>query len=573
MMVTEYRDRFLQLARYASAEVANDGDKQERFREGLDDHIEYALLNLRFDNFNHLVDSALNTERKRREIEDKKRKMVPAASGSNTRPRYQYQQQQQRQIQPYQQQQQQYPPRPQQQQQAGQGQRLPASPACSAPPAPPAPRQGVATPPAGQQAPAFPRACYHCGELGHYTNACPRKAQSGPQGRPAQPKAPSQGRVNHVTAESAAEASNMVIGTFMVNTHPATVLFDTGATYSFSTQSFVEHHGIHTSTLKKCMLVSSPGGQLRSHIFCPRVSIVIRGVEFSANLMVLDTKGIDVILGMETLVRWGVRIDCARRAVHLSASDGQEVTVSASEPSGFLYQMEARPTDGIRVVSEFLDVFSDELPGMPPDRDIEFSIDLLPGTAPIAKRPYRMAPVEHEEVKKTIDELLAKGYIHRSFSPWAFPVLLVEKKDGTKRMCIDYQDLNAVIIKNKHPLPRIEDLFDQLQGACVFSKIDLRSGYHQLKIRPEDIPKTAFTCKYGLYEYTIMSFGLTNAPAFFMHLMNKVFMDYLDTFVVIFIDDILVYSKSETEHEKHLKLVLQRLREHKLYAKLSKCKF
>jgi hypothetical protein len=122
-------------------------------------------------------------------------------------------------------------------------------------------------------------------------------------------------------------------------------------------------------------------------------------------------------------------------------------------------------------------------------------------------------------------------------------------------------------------LPRIEDLFDQLQGACVFSKIDLRSGYHQLKIRPEDIPKTAFTCKYGLYEYTVMSFGLTNAPAFFMHLMNKVFMDYLDTFVVIFIDDILVYSKSEAEHEKHLRLVLLRLREHKLYAKLSKCEF
>jgi hypothetical protein len=158
--------------------------------------------------------------------------------------------------------------------------------------------------------------------------------------------------------------------------------------------------------------------------------------------MVLDTKGIDVILGMETLAKWGVRIDCAQRAVHLSALDGQEVTVSASEPSGFLCQMEARPTDGIRVVSEFPDVFPDDLPGMPPDRDIEFSIDLLPSIAPIAKRPYRMALVDHEEVKKTNDELLAKGYIRRSFSPWAFPVLLVEKKDGTKRMCVDYRDLN-----------------------------------------------------------------------------------------------------------------------------------
>jgi hypothetical protein len=379
--------------------------------------------------------------------------------------------------------------------------------------------------------------------------------------------------VNDVTAESAAEAPNVVIGTFTVNTHPATVLFDTGATHSYITWSFVEHHGIYTSTLKRGMLVSSPGGQLRSHIFCPRVSVVIRGVEFNANLMVLDTKGIDVILGMETLVKWGVKIDCAQRTIHLSAPDGQEVTVSASEPSRILCQMEARPTDGIRVVSEFPDFFPDDLPGMPPDRNIEFSIDLLPGTAPSAKRPYRMATVDHEEVKKIVDELLAKGYIRRSFSPWAFPVLLVEKKDGAKRMCVDYRDLNAVTIKNKHPLPHIEDLFDQLQGACVFSKIDLRSGYHQLKIRPKDISKKAFTCKYGLYEYTVMSFGLTNAPAFFMHLMNKVFMDYLDTFVVIFIDDILVYSKSEAEHEKHLRLVLQRLREHELYAKLSKCEF
>jgi hypothetical protein len=254
----------------------------------------------------------------------------------------------------------------------------------------------------------------------------------------------------------------VVIGTFMVNTHPATVLFDAGATHSFVTQFFVEHHGICTSTLKKCMLVSTLGEQLRSHIFYPRVSVSIRGVEFSTNLMVLDSKGIDVILGMETLARWGVKIDCAQRTIHLSALDGQEVTVSASEPSGFLCNMEARPTDGIRVVSEFPDVFPDDLPGMPPDSDIEFSIDLLPGTAPITKQPYRMAPVEHEEVKKTIDELLAKGYIRRSFSPWAFPVLLVEKKDGTKRMCVDCQDLNAVTIKNKHPLPRIEDLFDQL---------------------------------------------------------------------------------------------------------------
>jgi hypothetical protein len=140
-------------------------------------------------------------------------------------------------------------------------------------------------------------------------------------------------------------------------------------------------------------------------------------------------------------------------------------------------------------------------------------------------------------------------------------------------MCIDYRALNEVTIKNKYPLPRIEDLFDQLRGASVFSKIDLRSGYHQLRIQPSDISKTTFIIKYGLYEFTVMSFGLTNALTFFMNLMNSVFMDYLDKFVVVFIDDILIYSQSEEEHASHLRMVLQRLREDQLYAKLSKCEF
>ncbi|WVZ63668.1 hypothetical protein U9M48_013282 [Paspalum notatum var. saurae] len=235
--------------------------------------------------------------------------------------------------------------------------------------------------------------------------------------------------------------------------------------------------------------------------------------------------------------------------------------------------MEVKPTDGIRVVREFPDVFPDELPGMPPDRDVEFLIELLPGTAPIAKRQYRVALKKQELIKENIDELLGKGFIRPSSSPWAFLVLFVDKKDGTQRMCVDYRALNDVTIKNKYPLPRIDDLFDQLQGACVFSKIDLRSGFHQMKIRPSDIPKTAFITRFGLYEYMVMSFGLTNAPAYFMNLMNKVFMEYLDKFVVVFIDDILIYSKTEEEHEEHLRLVLQKLREHKLYAKLSKCEF
>jgi hypothetical protein len=210
---------------------------------------------------------------------------------------------------------------------------------------------------------------------------------------------------------------------------------------------------------------------------------------------------------------------------------------------------------------------------MPPERDIEFIIELLPGTTPIAKRSYRMGVNELVELKKQIRELLDKGYVRPSSSPWGALVLFVEKKDRIQRMCIDYRSLNEVTIKNKYPLPRIDDIFDQLKGACVFSKIDLRSGYHQLRIRHSDIPKTAFVTCYGLYEFTVMSFGLTNAPAYFMYLMNKVFMEYLDKFVVVFIDDILIFSKNEEDHEEHLRLVLQKLREHQLYAKFSKCEF
>jgi hypothetical protein len=153
------------------------------------------------------------------------------------------------------------------------------------------------------------------------------------------------------------------------------------------------------------------------------------------------------------------------------------------------------------------------------------------------------------------------------------PILFVEKKDETQRMCVDYRSLNEVTIKNKYPLPRMEDLFDEMKGASVFSKIDLRSGYHHLKIRESDIPKAAFRTLYGLYEYTVMSFGLTNTPAYFMYLLNKVFMEYLDRFIVVFIDDILIFSKTMEEHEEHLRFVLEKLRSNQLYAKFSKCEF
>jgi hypothetical protein len=184
-----------------------------------------------------------------------------------------------------------------------------------------------------------------------------------------------------------------------------------------------------------------------------------------------------------------------------------------------------------------------------------------------------MPPNELAELKTQLSELFQKGLIRPSSSPWGCLAIFVKKKDQTLRMCVDYRPLNAVTIKNKYPLPRIDILFDQLSKAKVFSKIDLRSGYHQIKIHPEDIPKTAFSIRYGSYEYLVMSFGLTNAPTHFMYLMNSVFMRELDKFVVIFIDDILIYSKNKEEHAEHLIIVLSRLCEHKLYAKFSKCEF
>ena len=172
-----------------------------------------------------------------------------------------------------------------------------------------------------------------------------------------------------------------------------------------------------------------------------------------------------------------------------------------------------------------------------------------------------MAPLELKELKLQMKELVSKGFVRQSTSPWGAPVLFVKKNDGSLRLCIDYRELNKVTIRTQYPLPRIDDLFYQLQGARVFSKIDLRSGYHQLKIRSKDVPKTAFRTRYGHYEFLVMPFGLTNAPAVFMDLMNRIFQPYLEQFVIVFIDDILIYSSSKEYHEEHLRVILQILRE------------
>ena len=349
--------------------------------------------------------------------------------------------------------------------------------------------------------------------------------------------------------------------------------------------------------MDKGLEVATPtGGMTVTQEMIHKCPLMINEQLSNANLIVMSLRKYGVILGMTWLSTAKAKMDCRLKMVSFVDDHGNrgkfhgvvpdtdeqemmalEVTKDGDLMDGFCDKMEKEADkpdiQDIRIVNEYPDVFPDELLGLPPPREVEFMIELKPGTEPISKAPYRMAPVELKELKEQLQDLLDKGFIRPSVSPWGAPVLFVKKKDGTMRLCIDYRELNQVTIKNKYPLPRIDDLFDQLQGARIFSRIDLKSGYHQIRVKTEDIPKSAFRTRYGHYEFLVMPFGLTNAPAVFMDLMNRIFRPLLDICVIVFIDDILVYSKTEEQHEQHLRDVLQILRNNQLYAKLSKCDF
>jgi hypothetical protein len=370
-----------------------------------------------------------------------------------------------------------------------------------------------------------------------------------------------QGKLNFTSLEELPEGAPIMTGIFSVYNPPALILFDHGASHSFISQKFSAKCQLPFYHTKGSFMIATPGGKNATNQLNQSVPIQLGSHIIKTTLLILGLENVDIFLGANWMTRHQVVLDVASRIVEINSPICGSFTLflpSQDSTQSCAFATTELPLKKIPVVCEYADDFHDKLPGMRPDRDIEFAIKLQPGTTPISKRPYRMPPTKLAELKRQLQELLDKGFIRPSTSPWGCPALFVKMKDESLRLFIDYRPLNVVTIKNKYPLPRIDVLFDHLVGAKVFSKIDLRSGYHQIKIRASDIPKTAFSTRYGLYEFLVMSFGPTNAPAYFMYLMNSVFMPELDKFVVVFID-ILVYSKNEEEHADHLHVVLQRL--------------
>ncbi|GJY00837.1 putative reverse transcriptase domain-containing protein [Tanacetum coccineum] len=407
------------------------------------------------------------------------------------------------------------------------------------------------------------KVCYKCGDPNHLANSelCPEKKKQ--DGRNAS------GHIYAVKDVDQAQGPNVVTGTFLLNNRYFNMLFDSGSDKSFINASLIHLFDNEPERISASYEVELADGRIAS------TNTVLKGCTlnlvnhlFKIDLMPIELGAFDVIIGMDWLADNDAVIICGKKEVHIPIKNRTLVVKGDSNSSRlkviscikarkyiergchlFLAHITEKEKsekrlEDVPVICDFPEVFPDDLPGLPPSRQVEFKIDLVPGAAPVARAPYRLAPSEMKELSEQLKELLEKGFIRPSSSPWGAPTVLL-----------------------------IDDLFDQLQGSSVYSKIDLRSGYHQLRVREEDIPITAFRTRYGHYEFQVMPFGLTNAPAVFMDLMNRVCKPYLDKFVIVFIDDILIYSKTKGEHSEHLKIILDLLKKEKLYAKFSKCDF
>ncbi|GJW24641.1 putative reverse transcriptase domain-containing protein [Tanacetum coccineum] len=396
--------------------------------------------------------------------------------------------------------------------------------------------------------------CIHCNS--HHNGQCPpkcRKCQrTGHQEKDCRVRVPGAGNEGarargYVVVENPQQNPNVVTGTFLLNDHYVCILFDSGVEKSFVSSAFIPFIDIAPTALNTSYEVElADRNVVSTNTVLRSCTLVLLNHVFKIDLLPTRLGSFDVIIGMDWLSYHRAVIDCYEKIVRIPLPNGEILEVQGERPKkdpGSLacIKTDEKKLDDIQVVLDFPKLFPNDL--------------------------------SDARVANQLKELQEKGFIRPSHSLWGAPVLFVKKKDSAMRMCIDYRELNKLTIKNRYPLPRIDDLFDQLQGACCFSKIDLHSGYHQLRVREEDIPKIAFKTRYGHFEFIVRPFGLTNAPAIFMDLMNRVCKPYLDKFVIVFIDDILIYSKSEEEHEVYLKTILDLLKKEKLYAKFSKCEF
>nr|GEV96797.1 putative reverse transcriptase domain-containing protein [Tanacetum cinerariifolium] len=374
--------------------------------------------------------------------------------------------------------------------------------------------------------------CHKCGKVGHKARYCKEKSVA--------TRAKTQ--LIWTCYDCGEQGPNVVTGTFLLNNRYAFVLFDSGSNRSLVDTRFSAMLDIDPIKIGANYEVELADGRVAS------TNTVLKGCTlnlvnhiFEINLMSIKLGTFNVIIGMDWLVKHDAVIVCGEKVVRIPY--GNEMLIVESDKG----------------VSR-LKVISCIKARLPLPRQVEFRIDLVARAARVARAPYRLAPSEMKELSVQLQVLLEKGFIHSSSSPWGAPILFVKKKDGSFRMCIDYHELNKLTVKNRYPLLRIDDLFDQLQGSSVYSKIDLRSRYQELRVKEEDILITTFRTRYGHFEFQVMPFGLTNAPVMFMDLMNQVCKPYLDKFVIVFIDDILVYSKDVEEQEKHLKIILELLK-------------
>ncbi|KAJ9520936.1 hypothetical protein QJQ45_014130 [Haematococcus lacustris] len=423
---------------------------------------------------------------------------------------------------------------------------------------------------------------------------------------PTAPKAPRY-RITKLSNTQGQPADLLIFaGTF--HKHPVRILIDGGASASFIDEEFCDKFEVQAAQKHDPdMIRLADGHQQQSTAMIPNARFRMSSYKGVQTLHCTKLHGFDIILGKPWLADLNPHIDWKLNTMSFQhagrkhtlrappspkhpdidkytiSTAGLRVAMQTRQPM-FLVSITSAGIDSATdrhqimdctaITQKFADVFPADLPaGLPPQRAVDHRIEVEPGKRPPTRSTYNMSTSELAELKAQITEMQEKGFIRPSTSPYAAGVLFVRKKDGTFRMCVDYRPLNRITIKNKYPLPRVENMLDRLHGATVFSKIDLRQGYHQIRIAPEDIPKTAFSTRYGHFEFTVLPFGLCNAPATFQRLMNDIFRQELDDHVIVYLDDILIFSRTHEEHAKHLDRVLSLLRQHKLYAKLSKCEF